>query len=59
MDEKLYINVSDLTRLKNAKNILSEIIPENSDIVTKNEFIRIHEVISGWIEKLYEKIEVK
>lgn len=59
MDEQEYINVQELTSIRSAKEILKDIVPANSKIISCDEFISVVQVLSKWESKLYKLIKIE
>ena len=58
MDQQEYIDVSDRIRVSNALQILTEIIPEYSSVITPSEIQHVLTALRSWEEKLFAKIEL-
>lgn len=56
MKESDYILTTDLVKISNAKTILSDIIPENSDIIDKDEMTQIMILLTKWETDSYSKL---
>ena len=59
MTEQEYINVRDLSTAMNIRKIISDIIPENSIVVKKEDFVTVYKILSQWEEQLFEIINTK
>jgi len=58
MDQQEYLDVSDRIRASNAMQILSEIVPEKSSIITPSELRHVLTALSHWEEKLLGQIKI-
>ena len=58
MRQQEYLDVSDRVRVSNALQILSEIIPEYSSIITASELQHVLTALRHWEEKLLEQMEI-
>ena len=58
MEQQEYIDVSDRVRISNALEILSDIIPENSSVITPSELRHVLAALRFWEEKLLEQIGI-
>ena len=52
MEPQEYYDVSDRVRISNALNILGEIIPEQSSVITPSELQHVLTALRYWEEKL-------
>ncbi len=52
MTEQEYTNLSDRVRISNAYQILAMVIPNNSTVVEKKEYLSVMKIISTWEKKL-------
>ena len=59
MTEQEYINVSDLTKITGAINVLREIVPDNSEIIENKKLVGIICKLSEWQSKLFESINIE
>ena len=50
--EQEYIHVSDGVRVATILDIIKEIVPENSRIITKDEYQTVCEILKKWEIKL-------
>jgi hypothetical protein len=58
MNQQEYIDVSDRTRVFNALQILNEIIPEQSSVISLSELQHVLAALRYWEENLLEKITI-
>jgi len=58
MDQQEYIDVSDRIRVSNARQILSEIVPEQSSVITPSELQHVVTALRYWEEKLFNQIKI-
>ena len=58
MDQQEYIDVSDRVRVSTALNILNEIIPEQSSVITPSELQHVLVALQHWETRLFERIKV-
>ena len=58
MEQQEYIDVSDRVRISNALQILSDITPENSSVITPSELQHVLTALRYWEEKLLEQIGI-
>jgi hypothetical protein len=58
MDQQEYIDVSDRIRVSNARQILSEIVPEQSSVITPSELQHVLTALRYWEEKLLYQIKI-
>ena len=58
MDQQEYIDVSDRIRVSNARQILSEIVPEQSSVITPSELQHVLAALRYWEEKLLNQIKI-
>ncbi len=58
MDQQEYIDVSDRIRVSNARQILSEIVPEQSSVITPSELQHVLTTLRYWEEKLLHQIKI-
>lgn len=56
MTEQEYIDVSDLHRIISALKILSDICPENSNIIKEEDFKNVISTMRGWQNNLFKEI---
>ena len=56
MDQQVYIDVSDRIRVSIALQILGEIVPEQSSIITPSELQHVLTALRYWEEKLLNQI---
>lgn len=59
MEEQDYINSTDLAKIRIAKQIIADIIPQNSDVIGIREYQGVLEVLSSWETQYYKKIIIK
>ncbi len=57
--EQEYIDLTDLTKVRNAKKILSDITPENSTVITKEDWQKIMTALWKWEKALLMGIKIK
>ena len=58
MDQQQYIDVSDRVRVSNALQILENIIPEQSSVITLSELQHVLSALRYWDKKLLEQIGI-
>jgi len=58
MNQQEYIDVSDRTRVFNALQVLNEIIPEQSSVISLSELQHVLAALRYWGENLLEKITI-
>ena len=58
MNQQEYIDVSDRIRVFNALQILNEIIPEQSSVISPSELQYVLAALRYWEEKLLKKITI-
>ena len=58
MDQQEYIDVSDRIRVSNARQILNEIVPEQSSVITPSELQHVLTALRYWEEKLLHQIKI-
>jgi hypothetical protein len=58
MDQQEFIDVSDRVRVSTALTILSEIIPEQSSVITPSELQHVLVALQYWEKRLFERIEI-
>ena len=58
MNQQEYLDVADRVRVSNALQILTEIMPEHSSVITVSELQHVLTALHYWEEKLLEKIRV-
>ena len=58
MDQQEYIDVSDRIRVTNALQILSQIVPEQSSVITPSELQHVLAALRYWEEKLLSQIKI-
>lgn len=56
MDQQVYIDISDRIRISNALQILSDIVPEQSSVITPSELQHVLTALRYWEEKLLNQI---
>ena len=59
MNQQEYIDVSDRVRVSNALYVLSEIIPEQSSVITPSELQHVLTALRYWEEKLLKQIIIR
>lgn len=59
MSEQEYVDLSDLNRLRHARKILSDIIPENSTIIEEEPFREVMKTLWKLQENLTDEISIK
>ena len=59
MTEKEYIRVTELTRVRAINELMRNIIPENSDVITRDEYNKVVHFLYKWEDKLSSKIKTK
>lgn len=55
MTELEYCQLTDLQRIRDARKILSEIIPENNELIFKEEHAQLMVTLYGW-DKRFDKV---
>jgi len=58
MTEQDYINVSDQAKVRNAIEILNQILPVNSYVILNEEYIEVMSTLAAWEERLRNEIRV-
>lgn len=58
MNQQEYNDVSDRVRLSNALQILEDIIPEQSSVITSSELLHVLSALRYWEKKLLEKVGI-
>ncbi|UCF92366.1 MAG: hypothetical protein JSW39_29555 [Desulfobacterales bacterium] len=58
MDQQEYIDVSDRVRVSNALQILAEIIPEQSSVISPSEIQHVLAALRYWEKKLLEQVGI-
>ncbi len=58
MDQQEYLDVSDRVRVSNALQILGEIIPEQSSVISPSELQHVLTALRYWEEKLLNHIRI-
>ena len=56
MDRQDYIDVTDRVRVSNALQILDDIFPEQSSVITPSELQHVLTALRYWEKKLLEQI---
>jgi hypothetical protein len=58
MKQQEFIDVCDRIRVYNAMQILSEIIPEQSSVITPSEHLHVMTSLRYWEEKLMGELRI-
>jgi hypothetical protein len=58
MNQQEYLDVSDRMRVSNAMQILAEIIPEQSSVITPSELQHVLSALRYWEENLLKQIVI-
>lgn len=58
MDRQDYIDVTDRVRVSNALQILDDIVPEQSSVITPSELQHVLTALRYWEKKLLEQIGI-
>jgi len=58
MTEQDYINVSDQAKVRNAIEILNQILPVNSYVILNEEYNEVMSTLAAWEERLRNEIRV-
>lgn len=58
MNQQEYNDVADRVRLSNALQILEDIIPEQSSVITPSELLHVLSALRYWEKKLLEKVGI-
>ena len=58
MEQQEYIDVSDRIRVSNASQILSQIVPEQSSVITPSELQHVLTALHYWEEKLLKRVRI-
>ena len=58
MNQQEYIDVSDRMKIFHALQILSEIVPEQSSVITPSELQHVLAALRYWEETLLKKISI-
>lgn len=56
MTEKEYIRVTEITRVRAINEIIRNIIPENSDVITREEYNKVVHYLYKWEDGLSKKV---
>lgn len=59
MTEQEYIDCQDRVRIVIIKNILSEIVPENSSVIVREDYTQVMRKLISWETKLFKAVKVK
>jgi len=59
MTEQEYINCQDRIRVGIIKNILSEIVPENSSVIARKDYTQMMRKLTSWERKLFKAVKVE
>jgi len=59
MTEQEYINCQDRIRVGIIKNILSEIVPENSSVIARKDYTQMMRKLTSWERKLFKAMKVE
>jgi hypothetical protein len=57
MTEQEYIDTTDRVKISNARQILSDICPENSSVIDIENFRVMMKLLAEWEEQLFDKTE--
>lgn len=57
MAEQEYIDIQELTTIRCVRRVLSDICPEISSVITKEELLTLCEILHGWEEALEKKVQ--
>ena len=58
MTEQEYIDCQDRTRVRIMKDILSEIVPENSSVIARKDYTHMMRKLFLWERKLANAIDI-
>lgn len=58
MNQEQYVDISDRVRVANALQILSDIIPEQSTVITPSELHYVLTALRHWEERLLARIKI-
>lgn len=59
MNEQEYMTAQELTRVRIAIDILGDIIPENSETITKEQKQEIMEPLHQWLDRLWKANKIR
>jgi hypothetical protein len=59
MKEQDYINVGELVSVRVAADIIRYICPQNSTIISREEYNYVINILDNWQKELYKQIKVK
>ena len=59
ISEQEYIDYQDGIRIRIIKDILREIVPENSSVIDLKDYTEMMRKLSSWEEKLFELVKVE
>lgn len=57
MTEREYLDVRELSNLIAISNLLRDIVPENSESISIEDYRTISESINNWKQKLFNKMD--
>lgn len=58
MTEQEYVNVKELTIIRDAIRVLSEIVPEISDVIPSSGLDSMRKELRRWEQKLSDKVSI-
>jgi hypothetical protein len=58
MKEQDYINVSDLTRIREIKHLMQNIIPENSEVILRLDYENMSNLLHKWDVEICKRIKI-
>ncbi len=58
MNRQQYVDISDRVRVANALQILNDIMPEQSTVITPSELQHVLTALRHWDERLLARIEL-
>lgn len=59
MKERDYINVRELSDVMAARTLIRGICQENSEVMTKEDFVTVNRILDKWQDELFAKIQTE
>lgn len=59
MTEQEYMTAQELTRVRIAIDVLSDVIPANSETITSEQKCEIMEPLNQWLDRLWKANKIK
>lgn len=59
MNEQEYIDTSDLAKISSAMAVIRDIVPENSSIITVEDYKMVFSKLRQWQSELFETISME